>query len=117
MNKRVLPGIVLLAIGAYFGFVVALANFNGITSLGFGIPTGLQATCEGPDGEERQCSGADAPNANPDPSGFQADWRRKSPCMTGTPLTNQASGNWPPSAFSRSASAPPARSTFAPSGG
>jgi heme exporter protein C len=44
MNKRVLPGIALLAIGAYFGFVVALANFNGITSLGFGIPTGLQAT-------------------------------------------------------------------------
>src|SRR5436305_8527824 len=44
MNKRVLPGIALLAIGAYFGFVVALANFNGITSLGFGIPTGMQAT-------------------------------------------------------------------------
>ena len=32
MNKRVLPGIALLAIGAYFGFVVALANFNGITT-------------------------------------------------------------------------------------
>src|SRR5213075_770973 len=44
MNKRVLPGIALLAIGAYFGFVVALANFNGITSLGLGLPTGIQAT-------------------------------------------------------------------------
>lgn len=44
MNKRVVPGIVLLAIGAYFGFVVTLATFNGITGLGFGIPTGFQAT-------------------------------------------------------------------------
>src|SRR5213595_3976174 len=44
MNKRVLPGIVLLAVGAYFGFVVALANFNGITSLGLGLSSGIQAT-------------------------------------------------------------------------
>jgi heme exporter protein C len=44
MTKRVLPGIVLLAVGAYFGFVVALAQFNGITSLSFGLPTGMQAT-------------------------------------------------------------------------
>jgi len=43
MNKRVVPGIVLLAIGAYFGFVVTLATFNGVAGLGFGIPTGIQA--------------------------------------------------------------------------
>ena len=44
MNKRVLPGILLLAVGAYFGFAVALANFNGITSLGLGLRSGIQAT-------------------------------------------------------------------------
>jgi len=40
--RRYVPGLVLLAIGAYFGFVVALAEFNNI-NLGFGLATGLQA--------------------------------------------------------------------------
>jgi heme exporter protein C len=45
---RVVPGIVLLAVGAYFGFVVALAKYAG-TDLAFGLPSGaiaaIAATC------------------------------------------------------------------------
>ena len=41
--SRVVPGIVLVAIGAYFGFVVALAQFNGV-NLSLGLPTGAQAS-------------------------------------------------------------------------
>ena len=37
------PGLALLAVGAWFGFVVALADHFG-TNLSFGIPSGLQAT-------------------------------------------------------------------------
>jgi heme exporter protein C len=39
---RALPGIILLAIAGYFGFVVALAQYHG-TTLSFGLPTGAQA--------------------------------------------------------------------------
>jgi heme exporter protein C len=39
---RVLPGIILLAIAGYFGFVVALAQYYG-AALSFGLPTGAQA--------------------------------------------------------------------------
>ncbi|MGZ4808905.1 MAG: cytochrome c biogenesis protein CcsA [Thermoanaerobaculia bacterium] len=39
---RALPGIILLAIAGYFGFVVALAEYHG-TALSFGLPTGAQA--------------------------------------------------------------------------
>ena len=37
------PGLLLLAVGAWFGFVVALADHYGV-SLSFGIPSGMQAT-------------------------------------------------------------------------
>ena len=40
---RALPGIILLAIAGYFGFVVALAQYHG-TTLSFGLPTGAQAS-------------------------------------------------------------------------
>ena len=39
---RALPGIILLAIAGYFGFVVALAEYHG-AALSFGLPTGAQA--------------------------------------------------------------------------
>lgn len=38
-----LPGLILLAVGAWFGFVVALAAHYGM-NLSMGIPTGVQAT-------------------------------------------------------------------------
>lgn len=42
-SHRTWPGIALLAVGAWFGFVVALAGHYG-ASLSWGIPSGVQAT-------------------------------------------------------------------------
>jgi heme exporter protein C len=43
------PPAILLAIGAYFGFVVAVAQFHGMNALAFGLPSGaiasIAATC------------------------------------------------------------------------
>jgi heme exporter protein C len=38
------PSAILLAIGAYFGFVVAVAQFNGVSALSFGLPSGVIAS-------------------------------------------------------------------------
>ncbi len=38
------PSAILLAIGAYFGFVVAVAQFHGVSALALGLPSGLIAT-------------------------------------------------------------------------
>jgi heme exporter protein C len=38
------PAAILLAIGAYFGFVVAVAQFHGLNALAFGLPSGAIAT-------------------------------------------------------------------------
>jgi heme exporter protein C len=40
--KKLAPAI-LIGIGAWFGVVVAVADFRGITSLAFGVPSGAQA--------------------------------------------------------------------------
>lgn len=40
---RALPGIILLAIAGYFGFIVALAQYHAAATLSFGLPTGAQA--------------------------------------------------------------------------
>jgi len=40
--SRIVPGAILLAIAAWFGFIVALAKHYGVT-VSFGLPTGAQA--------------------------------------------------------------------------
>jgi heme exporter protein C len=42
--RRTLPPAILLAIGAYFGFVVAVAQFHGVTAFSLGLPSGVIAT-------------------------------------------------------------------------
>ena len=46
MNERMKtgPAAILLAIGAYFGFVVAVAQFHGMTAFALGLPSGLIAS-------------------------------------------------------------------------
>jgi heme exporter protein C len=42
--SRVLPPAILLAIGGYFGFVVAVAQFHGMNGFALGLPSGAIAT-------------------------------------------------------------------------
>jgi len=42
--RKTAPSAILLAIGAYFGFVVAVAQFHGISAFSLGLPSGVIAT-------------------------------------------------------------------------
>jgi len=42
--KKAAPAAILLAIGAYFGFVVAVAQFHGMPAFALGLPSGVIAT-------------------------------------------------------------------------
>jgi len=42
--KKAAPSAILLAIGAYFGFVVAVAQFHGMSAFALGLPSGVIAT-------------------------------------------------------------------------